>query len=307
MAQNSTYCPIPGDADVLGLGVRLGFYLQLFSNLLLGTVCPGDAAAAFLPNLYFILALICAAIYSSATENFPPGSIIACTWYPLMAYVALLPFLFRWHDRLPVDLPPIKLMALASVVAVASGFSTWFWYKGLNDIHPDQCMEPRVFVIVNLSALGNARTLFKVLAPLGTVIALASGYSTWWFEAAILSKLGALPDQSPYVPSRRIRVCILGLVWLAVGIVASELQLSWNHVAGVNSVETTGQIIPLTLGILSFVQTLIAFRAVFKKWAMKIASGFGKLVRAARRFAPPRRRLTAGASTAPAIALNQIP
>ena len=47
-----------------------------------------------------------------------------------------------------------------------------------------------------------------------------------------------------------------GLFWLAFYIVASELQLAWNHLEGINSVDTTGQIIPLALGSLSLLRSL---------------------------------------------------
>jgi hypothetical protein len=297
-------CVIQGDQDVLGLGVRLGFYFQLLSNLLLGTICPSDAAKAFLPNLFFIIALVCAAIYSSAKENFPPGSIIACTWYPLLAYVALLPFLFH---RLPDDLPPSQIMASAAVVAASSGFSMWFWYKGLDNSHPGQCMEPRVFLAVNCSALGNVRTAFKVFSPLLIVLALGSGYSTWWFQSMCLSFTGALPDHL-YVPPRRIRVMILGLIWLTLGIVASELQLKWNHVEGINSIETTGQIIPLTLGLLSVIQTLFAFRFVFQSWAMTIVGAAGKVVASAGHVIRnlPKRKVDKDGSSSPSVELNGV-
>lgn len=42
-----------------------------------------------------------------------------------------------------------------------------------------------------------------------------------------------------------------GLFWMVIYIIASELQLKWNHLDGINSVNTTGQIIPLALGTLS--------------------------------------------------------
>ena len=129
--------------------------------------------------------------------------------------------------------------------------------KGLDEIHPDQCMEPRVFFFYNFSALGNIRTLFKIITSVVTLIAVASGYSVFWFESICLSGGGnlpgvVLPNPAPrYVPPRRKIIFVLGSLWLAVGILASELQLHWNHVSGINSIETTGQIIPLTLGVLS--------------------------------------------------------
>jgi hypothetical protein len=258
---NDSECQVAGDPDVLGLGVRLGFYFQLSSNLVLGTIRPEDAANAFLPNVFFVISLVCAAIYSSAKQNFPPGSIIACTWYPVLAYVALIPFLFR---RLPGNLFP-QVMLCAGVIMATSCFAVWFWYRGLDEVHPDQCMEPRVFLVVNCSALGNIRTVFKVATPLLVVLSIVSAWTIKCFQYVYLS--ASLPDF--ITVGGRPRVFLLGLIWLSVGIVASELQLKWNHIIGTNSVDTTGQIIPLALGVLSLVQTFVAFKDVI--YAVSVA------------------------------------
>jgi hypothetical protein len=258
-AQNMTKdseCLVPGDPDVLGLGIRLGFYFQLSSNLILGTIRPDEAANAFLPNVFFVISLVCAAIYSSAKHNFPPGSIIACTWYPVLAYVALIPFLFR---RLPNKLFP-QVMLCAAVIMATSCLAVWFWYRGLDEEHQDQCMEPRVFLVVNCSAVGNIRTVFKVATPLLVVLSIVSAWTIKWFQNVYLS--ASLPDFLTVGAQRRVRVFLLGFIWLSVGIVASELQLKWNHIIGTNSVDTTGQIIPLALGVLSLVQTFVVFKDV---------------------------------------------
>jgi hypothetical protein len=255
---NTNECLVPGDPDVLGLGVRLGFYFQLFSNLLLGTIRPNDAANAFLINVFFIIALVCAAIYSSAKGNFPPGSIIACTWYPALAYVALIPFLFR---PLPRNLPYSLVILCAAVFMGTSCFAVWFWYKGLDAEHPHQCMDPRVFLFFNCSAVGNIRTVFKVLALALLVLGIVSGWSIHTFVVVALS----LPGNSSEVSEFGHRVFALGFIWLALSIVASELQLRWNHIVGTNAVDTTGQIIPLTLGVLSVVQAMFAFKDVVKR------------------------------------------
>ena len=43
-------------------------------------------------------------------------------------------------------------------------------------------------------------------------------------------------------------------------IVASELQLGWNNLDGINSLNTTGQIIPLVIGTLSLLRTLFLLK-----------------------------------------------
>jgi len=52
------------------------------------------------------------------------------------------------------------------------------------------------------------------------------------------------------------------IAWLSFYIVASEVQLKWNHLDGINAVTTTGQIIPLSLGCLSLIRSLYLLRHV---------------------------------------------
>ena len=54
--------------------------------------------------------------------------------------------------------------ALELVLWAASGsLNVWFWFKGLDNVHPDQCMEPRVFFFANLNATGGVRVFFRIL------------------------------------------------------------------------------------------------------------------------------------------------
>jgi hypothetical protein len=52
-------------------------------------------------------------------------------------------------------------------------------------------------------------------------------------------------------------MAIWGLSYVAFYIVASELQLQWNHLDDINSIQTTGQIIPLMIG------TMFLFRCMW--------------------------------------------
>jgi hypothetical protein len=53
-----------------------------------------------------------------------------------------------------------------------NGFYLWFWFHGLTVPNILQCMEPRVFLFANLGAYGNARTFFKILFVVVTVMGL---------------------------------------------------------------------------------------------------------------------------------------
>lgn len=342
---NPTECLVPGDPDVIGLGFRLGFYFQLLSTLLLGIVRPEEAADSFIPNLFFIIGLVCAAIYSSSRLNYPPGAVIACTWYPVLAYVALLPLFYR---HLPTKLPWYRVMMYPAVVIATCCFAIWFWYSGLDAVHSAQCMEPRVFLFYNLSAKGPVRIVFRVFTVLSLMIAIISGGGAVLFQSISLSIVSsndfrtlfphdlviesdgsvtetsqptqiqvthvtagenggqgttAIPHgggegetkQQPHKPAptaaeistetqhttHRFRVPILGSICLVWGILASELQLKWNHIVGINSINTSGQVLPLVLGVFSLLYTLFALKWEFWKALKRLwlqAKQFGRFI-----------------------------
>src|SRR5271170_6830345 len=159
-AANSTDCRVPADPDIQGLGVRLGLYFQLLSTVLLQLVRVEEALVNFLATALFFTSFFIAFIFSTARNDFAPGAVIACTWYPLLLFMAIFLFDFRHlnHDQ------QVARYGLGLILWVASGsLNVWFWFKGLDNVHPDQCMEPRVFFFANLNATGGVRVFFRIL------------------------------------------------------------------------------------------------------------------------------------------------
>lgn len=171
---NFTECRVPANPDTLGLGVRLGLYFQLISNMLMNIVnCKSrkEAQDGFLPTAYFFASFIAAVIYSAARHDFAPGAIIACTWYPIL----LLSGLFSVDFRDMGEHEKIHRYLFAHMVWLASGcLNLWFWFAGVYYQHADQCMEPRVFFFANLSAVGGIRFFFTILNVVFVVAAALS-------------------------------------------------------------------------------------------------------------------------------------
>jgi hypothetical protein len=156
---------VPADPDILGLGVRLGLYFQVSTNLVIGVVRPEETAETILPTGLFVASLLIAVCYSTIRNDFPPGSVISCAWYPVLISV-LMPFDLMRRFSLSVYNEPrmVRRRPLGSVLSYASVcINIWFWFKGLDAEHPAQCMEPRVFFFANLSAYGDIRTFFKIV------------------------------------------------------------------------------------------------------------------------------------------------
>lgn len=323
-----TECRVPGDPDILGLGVRLGLYFQLLSTFLLALPRYEEARDAFIPTIFFFTGFMAAVLYSVATQSPPPGAVIACTWYPILFFVAFFCVDYT-HD------PKVHILARsgwAFVLWMASGaLNVWFWVHGVHLENEGQCMEPRVFLFANFGALGGVRIVFAFFAVLfvswfwGLYIycfifknpdkakkvvedveasseveggQIGKSAASSWVEVTPTASDATLPgfpttqapdttqntvndekpegedsqqslvESAPQEPAPKgrtetvdahelkMRTLYGSIILLAFYIVASELQLKWNHLDGINSVNTTGQIIPLTLGVMSLVRSI---------------------------------------------------
>lgn len=59
-------------------------------------------------------------------------------------------------------------------------------------------------------------------------------------------------------------VCFSSLIVLIVDVVSTELTLHWNHVGGIYEVASTGQIIPLVVGIGSMIAVIWKLKTLRK-------------------------------------------
>src|ERR1700738_2684832 len=147
-ADTGVDCRVPGDPDTLGLGVRLGLYFQLSSTLIISLVRPKEARDSYLPTALFFTSFFIAVVYSAARRDFAPGALIYLTWFPVL----LAGFVFSGDlDRHSKEHGSENRMLLGVVLFIASiCLNTWFWFRGLDASHVDQCMDPRCFFFANL-------------------------------------------------------------------------------------------------------------------------------------------------------------
>jgi hypothetical protein len=278
-ATNLTDCRIAADADVLGLGVRLGLYLQLLSNTLVGIPRPNEATESLIPTSFFLTGFVVAVIYSVVRGDYPPSAEINCTYYPILVLGIAHTWMFkkslsRWWG------------ALLHILYVAtSGLNVWFWFKAVGMISPAQCMEPRVFFFANFSAVGKIRVFFRIASVASCVIPLVVEviFLKNFVKAAIAKRRQELPISTTNVPVETTEpgqrgtvgsdrdisftdilrdaknsgaiIATGGILYLAFFVIAVELQIAWNHLDGVDSIQTTGQIIPLVIGGFSFIRS----------------------------------------------------
>jgi hypothetical protein len=272
---NTTGCLIPGDEDLFGIGIRIGLYFQILSNFVIALLHPEEAYDTFLPNLFFFTGIVVALVYTASQTSPPPGSLIACTWFPLMMFTSFAPAMTATDENPKMINMLFRLLAYHVLLLSFLCVNLWFWFKEVDVVDPAQCMVPRVFFFANLSAHSGIRVLFRIFCVLATLLTLML------IITSIIGIRAQLNDQEPRpvnpipvkpwiqsvfkfmsnpVPSR-----IFAAAYLAFVILAFELQLRWNHIDGINSVNSSGQIIPLTIGTLSLLQAIVSVTLAIRK------------------------------------------
>ena len=163
LATNSTACTVPADADILGLGVRLGIYFQLASIIYIGIICPGEAAESIPVTNIFMSGVFVSFIYSTVVDSYPSGAMICA----LSLLVIDLPLMLPISLTIAVKGKLGKLVSFESVSLTLlrwiafNSFSAWFWYHGVEEYNVSSCQQPRVFLFANLPATGHVRTFYK--------------------------------------------------------------------------------------------------------------------------------------------------
>jgi hypothetical protein len=281
-ADATSDCRILADPDILGLGVRLGLYFQIFSSIVISISDPIESADSVLPAGLFVISFLFAVIYSTIRNDFPTGVQISCTWYPSLVFASLWPAHYGMY-LYPTRKGGRRTFLMTVLIVATASLNVWFWFKGLDWDDPKQCMTPRVFLFANFSANGNVRTFFKIVNVFLIICSVGGTCYGFWKAARrpaaslpsrathrthSISELRSMyntmayPDQDkPRVPSGIYGTfLVIHFLHAAFYVVASELQLHWNHLDGVNSINSTGQIIPLVLGSLSLLRALFLSR-----------------------------------------------
>lgn len=257
-------CEVPADPDLLGIGVRLGFYFQFASNILLVFKRPDEAASSILVSSMLMSGYFIATIYSITHNDLAPGAIIPAIWFFVLdgsaaGTIALATragsHAFSFWNK---TIFHIRFCAL-------SGFYLWFWFHGLHVSHPAQCMEPRVWMFANGGAYGGIRIWFKVLSVILGVFSVlgivgivynfqkrfnepGTWAQRWSFRTSGEEDTGEDKDDVVWTA---VLVTLQGILPLAVAIIGVELEIRWNRLTGVQTVSSTGQVFPLIVGCFS--------------------------------------------------------
>jgi len=140
-------CSTPGNPDMYGLGIRIGFYLLWFGCVLAGWLAPRDATYIRMTLLLFVAATFLALVIQVSNNGLRTVEIYVVLLLAYGAYYAYVP-LYLWRlasgcspfwdpSRWPRAAPGRMWSLLNFVMLVAATcFQLWFWITGINTAPP---------------------------------------------------------------------------------------------------------------------------------------------------------------------------
>jgi hypothetical protein len=156
-------CPIVGNGDLYGLGIRIGLYLQIFTAQISGLASHvlevddsiGHAVVIFILATGTVLLRLILQQRIEAVEVFPILSLLV-----VQLGACRVPF---WKKPMTVAI------YLGEVVCLLS-LTTWFWFHGMDTL-PRSCRDDYAFFFKRVSIWN----WFRKFSQAGTILAVIGG------------------------------------------------------------------------------------------------------------------------------------
>jgi len=144
-------CTIDGNADMYGLGIRIGFYLQWYGTILASWLAPPEVPNLRLANMFFITATFIALVIQRDTLLPSEIYIILLLFFGSTLYLLLVNlwrvatgFNDRWDPtRFPMAEPPKKTANLlySLLLMAVLLFMLWFWSVRVPTLDGEDCEQ----------------------------------------------------------------------------------------------------------------------------------------------------------------------
>lgn len=247
-------CGFEGNNDAYGLGIRLGIYIQwLIAAASSCFLQDGGQSVVGISNCYR-LAMFIGLLFITIKHG--PD---------LQASEAAVMFLLGAGGAFTAVGAPDLQSGRASTAAVGAAvqvlirlalgsYAVWFFSTGMDRMLHPPC-SAFGFLLVKVDLYGWARILFNTVAACHVFV-----------NTCILMSSLVLPATAPTGKSEstNYKAFAAGVVVLTVFVTGIELVIKWNHIQGVNQIDSTGQLLPLVVSL----GTLISLM-----WRGTIAAG----------------------------------
>lgn len=268
-------CPIDGNSDLYGLGVRLGLYLQFLALVLARPSATRAFDSINTSTIAFILSNFVVLIQqTSSRELYAPEA--------YLLFYLLVPQLVV--NVLGTSLKPGALDYRGFIAILLWGafcfYYSWFWWVGLDVLKRSTCDDEFGFFFTNVSLRGWFRTFNKAIWTIAniafgmSILLMVARYIKHFFRAR-----DASPKPKPTENKADSKIATLGdivqhiylqfwsLIPFAVFVSGAEVTLRYNNIQGVNTVHSASQLVPLVLALGLLVDVII-------KTLRKLSHGF---------------------------------
>jgi hypothetical protein len=163
-AEHNFTCPVTGNGDLYGLGIRIGLYLQIFTAQISGLASHvlevddsiGHAVVVFILATGTVLFRLILKKEIEAVEVFPILSLLV-----VQLGACRVPF---WKKPMTVLIYVGEMVCLLTL-------TTWFWFHGMDTL-PRSCRDDYAFFFPKVSIWH----WFRKLSQAGTVMTVIGGF-----------------------------------------------------------------------------------------------------------------------------------
>jgi len=243
MDSESTICSFTGNADLYGIGVRIGLYLQWIATLLVTLFDPVEEEGYRIINLIIQCALFLGLCAQTDQANVLDPVIVG---FLLCGSLSSLT-----GDKIGYMNHVLGLARIIFYTAL-SAYGCWFWFTGLDEMIRPGCKAIAFFGTSRVD--GWVQKLGKSLSVLGLFVSTACIiYSCY----ATIRRLTTVLENRPGKSTRKSRPRVeIGLLLLSISLIAFSITvieyiILKNNITGISNIESVGQFIPFLVGIFS--------------------------------------------------------
>ncbi|PHH68607.1 hypothetical protein CDD82_413 [Ophiocordyceps australis] len=279
---STSSCPLEGNPDLYGLGIRIGIYIQMLTVQLSGILSAyfqvedniGQGTIIFVLSTAIVLVRLVNASVNGGNGGDDGRPVEPVEVFPLVTLLLLQVGVCRVSASNKTTL----LIWTAELVGLTALFS-WFWWHGM-DLLPNSCPRDhdKAFFFAKVGIWGWYRSFNKatsVLASVAASFALIANVGTYiiFVVFAILrfarrrsdDQDSAVSKSDEDAPRNNIEISIDLIVNIGA-IVYVEMALRWNQISGVYSLDSPGQFMPFVIALGQLLSVFFSAAKYLLQW-----------------------------------------
>ncbi|KAI3572871.1 hypothetical protein IWW34DRAFT_707869 [Fusarium oxysporum f. sp. albedinis] len=239
-------CPFPGNSDLYGIGIRIGFYLQWVSTLLTTIFMPTEENVLRILNLLIQSAVLLGLVLLTKEHEIHTIEPVITIWLLFGALSSLSGSGMNPLARFSGFFRVIIYSAVA-------GYACWFWFVGLDELLKKGLNCEIVAFFGGVPIDGPFRTFNKVASILGGIICIAF---LLWSLVILHRRITETSSiaQTARTATTRVELLVLSSSIIALSIAAVEYLITANRITDIDNISSVGQLIPLISGIFGLIE-----------------------------------------------------